>query len=74
MPSSNTPLLNRSLLIDVTFSTPTGDYTSMRRLFAHFAPKSAPLAGSMMISGTFPKVTSSNACGNCKVPTLGVPI
>ena len=27
MPSSNTPLLNLSLLIDVTFSTPTGDYT-----------------------------------------------
>jgi len=24
MPSSNTPLLNLSLLIDVTFSTPTG--------------------------------------------------
>jgi hypothetical protein len=27
MPSSNTPLLNLILLIDVTFSTPTGDYT-----------------------------------------------
>jgi hypothetical protein len=26
MPSSNTPLLNLSLLIDVTFSTPTPDY------------------------------------------------
>jgi hypothetical protein len=27
MPSPNTPLLNLSLLIDVTFSTPTGVYT-----------------------------------------------
>jgi hypothetical protein len=31
MPSSNTPLLNLSLLIDVTFSTPTGDYTHPMR-------------------------------------------
>jgi len=36
MPSSNTPLLNLSLLIDVTFSTPTGHYTSVRFSFAFF--------------------------------------
>jgi len=29
MPSSNTPLLNLSLLIDVTFSTPTPHYTHL---------------------------------------------
>jgi len=29
MPSSNTPLLNLSLLIDVTFSTPTGLYAQI---------------------------------------------
>ena len=34
MLSSNMLLLNLILLIDVTFSTPTGDYTSLRRLFA----------------------------------------
>jgi len=36
MPSSNTPLLNLSLLIDVTFSTPTGDFTSVRFSFGFF--------------------------------------
>jgi hypothetical protein len=30
-------LLNLILLIEVTFSTPTGDFTSVRRLFAFFA-------------------------------------
>ena len=34
MPSSNTPLLNLILLIDVTFSTPTGLLTTLRFLFA----------------------------------------
>jgi len=34
MPSSNTPLWNLILLIDVTFSTPTGDNTTVRFFFA----------------------------------------
>ena len=29
---------------------------------------------SRMISGTFPKATSCNVCGNCRVPTPGAPI
>jgi len=36
MPSSNTPLWNLILLIDVTFSTPTGVYTSVRFSLAFF--------------------------------------
>jgi hypothetical protein len=41
MPSSNTPLLNLSLLIDVTFSPPTVDFASNQ-----IAPKSGFFANS----------------------------
>jgi hypothetical protein len=39
MLSSSMPLLNLILLIDVTFSTPTRDYTSLRRLLAEIRVK-----------------------------------
>jgi len=42
MPSSNTPLLNLSLLIDVTFSTPT-DYYKRGITLAHDARREREL-------------------------------